>query len=115
MKLFVYGTLLRGEPAHHLLGDAKLLCALQTEPRYTLVLLDGYPALIDGGNTAVTGELYALHDEQLLSELDRYEDVPELYTREQRTFGDHQAWVYVLRPEHAVGRAVIASGDWRRR
>lgn len=116
MKVFVYGTLMRGEPAHALLGDAQLVGVVRTEPRYTLVLLDGYPGLVDAGDTAVGGELYQLPDDEArLRELDRYEDAPELYQRELRSFGEHEAWVYLLRPEHAAGRPVIASGDWRRR
>jgi len=116
VKLFVYGTLMRAEPAHALLGDAVFLCAAQTEPAYTLVLLDGYPGLVETGDTTVAGELYELPDDEgRLRELDRYEDAPELYTRELRTFGEHQAWVYLLRAEHAEGKPVIASGDWRRR
>jgi gamma-glutamylaminecyclotransferase len=116
MKVFVYGTLMRGEPAHALLGDARFLGAARTEPRYALVLLDGYPGLVEGGDTAVAGELYELaDDEALLRELDCYEDAPELYARELRRFGEHEAWVYLLRPEHAAGRPPIASGDWRRR
>ena len=118
MKLFVYGSLMRGESAHHLLGDATWVCALRTDPSYTLVLVDGYPGLVDGGRTAVAGEIYALSPEDAdarLAKLDEYEDVPELYTRELRAFGEHQAWVYLLLAEQAQGRTVIASGDWRAR
>jgi gamma-glutamylcyclotransferase (GGCT)/AIG2-like uncharacterized protein YtfP len=116
MKVFVYGTLMRGEPAHALLRDARLLCAVQTEPRYTLVLLDGYPGLVEGGDTAVAGEIFELpDDEALLRELDDYEDAPELYTRELRRFGENDAWVYLLRPEQAAGQPSIPSGDWRTR
>jgi gamma-glutamylcyclotransferase (GGCT)/AIG2-like uncharacterized protein YtfP len=117
MKVFVYGTLMRGEPAHALLGDARFVGAARTEPRYALVLLDGYPGLVEGGDTAIAGELYELTDgdEALLRELDRYEDAPELYTRMLQRFGEHEAWVYLLRPELAAGRPSIASGDWRKR
>ena len=116
MKVFAYGTLMRGEPAHALLGDAKLLGECRTEPGYTLVLLDGYPGLVEGGETAVVGEIYELPDDEArLRELDRYEDAPELYTRVLRTIGGHETWVYLLRQGHAQGRPVIASGDWRRR
>ena len=116
MKVFVYGTLMRGEPAHELLRAGRFLGIWQTEPRYSLVLLDGYPGLLEDGDTAVAGELYELPDDaEVLDQLDRYEDSPELYARELRRFGEHEAWVYLLRPLHAAGRPVIAGGDWRRR
>ena len=60
------------------------------------------------------GELYEV-DEALLLELDRYEDVPELYLRVERTIAGEPAVIYVLRPEHGRGRPAIASGDWLRR
>ena len=78
MKLFVYGTLCAGQRAHHLLRGAPLLAEARTEPRFRLVEMDGYPALVAGGATAVRGEIYEV-DDRLIPELDEYEDVPELY------------------------------------
>ena len=52
---------------------------------------------------------------QINHELDRYEEVPELYLRVEREIGGQRAFIYVLRPEHADGRPAIASGDWTRR
>lgn len=114
MKLFVYGTLRRGEAGHALLAGAQALGTAWTEPAFTLVDLGEYPAVVEGGTTAVAGELYEV-DELTLVELDRYEDVPELYLRVEREIGGHRAFVYVLRPEHARDRPAIASGDWARR
>jgi gamma-glutamylaminecyclotransferase len=115
MKLFVYGTLRRGERAHGLLRGARLLAKASTPARFTLVeMAGGYPALVHGGCSAVRGEIYGI-DESLLRELDPYEDVPELYLRVRMNIAGHDCWVYVLRPEHARGLPVIASGDWKQR
>jgi gamma-glutamylaminecyclotransferase len=114
MKLFVYGTLREGEPAHGLLRGARLVARVSTEPCFTLVDMGEYPALIDGGSSSVAGEIYAI-DAELLPELDRYEDAPELYQRVRRHIAGHAVWVYLLPEAHARGRAVIASGDWRKR
>jgi gamma-glutamylcyclotransferase (GGCT)/AIG2-like uncharacterized protein YtfP len=73
-----------------------------------------WPAVIEGGRTAVTGELYEV-DEALLLELDRYEDVPDLYLRAERVVGGAPTLIYVLRTEHGRGRPEITSGDWLRR
>ena len=114
MKLFVYGTLRRGEPGHALLRGAPLLATARTEPAFTLLDMGEWPALIEGGSTAIAGELYEV-DESTMLELDRYEDVPELYLRVERAIAGEPAFIYVLRPEHARGYAVIASGDWLQR
>lgn len=115
VKLFVYGTLLRGERAHHLLAGARFVAEVQTQAAFELVEMDGgYPALVAGGGTAVSGEIYEI-DERLVPLLDDFEDVPELYRRSLRTVGGHECWVYELPSRHATGRPRIASGDWRRR
>lgn len=111
--LFVYGTLMRGQTAHALLGPtARFIAEARTEPRFTLLDMGQYPALVEGGTTAVHGELFEI-DADLLEALDRYEDVPELYARRPVEVAGHSAIAYVLHPELAGGVGVIASGDWR--
>jgi gamma-glutamylaminecyclotransferase len=113
--LFVYGTLMRGEGAHALLGpSARFIAEAHTEPCFTLVDMGEYPALVEGGTTAVCGELYEI-DAALLPALDRYEDAPEMYERRFLDVGGGTAIAYLLRSELAVGVGSIASGDWRRR
>ncbi len=110
-RVFVYGTLLRGQVNHGLLADADFLGSHRTEPRYALFLLGAYPGLVAGGSTAVSGEVYRVKDPGLRA-LDRLEDYPRLYDRKliQTPFG--RAWVYLYRG--AVGdRPLVASGDWR--
>jgi gamma-glutamylcyclotransferase (GGCT)/AIG2-like uncharacterized protein YtfP len=114
MRLFVYGTLRRGQVGHALLRGAKLLGEAKTEAEFTLLDMGEWPAVVEGGRTAVAGELYEV-DEALLSELDRYEDVPELYLRVERVVAGAATLIYVLRAEHGRGRREIASGDWFRR
>jgi gamma-glutamylcyclotransferase (GGCT)/AIG2-like uncharacterized protein YtfP len=111
MKLFVYGTLRRGQTAHHLLADARFIATAWTEREYTLLDMGTYPALVPGGDTAVLGEIYEL-DAQALMELDRYEDAPDLYRRVLTTIGDHEVFVYLLGAEHASNRPKLRDGDW---
>jgi gamma-glutamylaminecyclotransferase len=111
--LFVYGTLMRGESAHALLGPtARFVGEAQTEPRFTLLDMGMYPALIEGGTTAVRGELYEI-DGALVPGLDQYEDVPELYGRRSLVLAGYTALAYVLHAKLAKGINPIASGDWR--
>jgi gamma-glutamylaminecyclotransferase len=113
--LFVYGTLMRGEGAHALLGPtARFVAEAHTEPCFTLVDMGEYPALVEGGTTAVRGELYEI-DAALLPVLDRYEDVPEMYERRTIAVQGQIAIAYVLRSELGTCLGAIVSGSWRAR
>lgn len=112
-KLFVYGTLRRGESQAQLLREATFLGRTFTEPKFTLCDLDEYPAAIAWGSTQICGEVYEVSDEQLRA-IDAYEEYPEIFTRRQirTTFGD--AWIYLMRAPPAL-TCVIGHGDWCRR
>ncbi|APR79404.1 Hypothetical protein A7982_04751 [Minicystis rosea] len=112
-RIFVYGTLLHGEPGHRFLADARLVRAVITTPAYELVDLGPYPALVPGGTTAVHGELYVVPFAQLAA-LDEYEGHPDFYRRQAiHLAGGGRAEAYLLRPEQVEGRPRIASGRWR--
>ena len=114
MLLFVYGTLMRGEKSHELLEGALFIVKARTPPRFELVNMGWYPALVDGGSSAVHGEIYDVPD-ALITKLDEYEDAPDLYRREALAIGPRTVQAYLLREEHAEGRPRIASGDWKQR
>lgn len=115
IRLFVYGTLMSGEPFHHrLMEDARFLKKTKTAPAYHLVDLGTYPGLAAGGETAVVGELYEI-DESLQAVIDRLEGHPHLYHRSTVTLeGGDEAVAYLL-PEKAAGTyPVVPDGDWKR-
>ncbi len=113
--LFVYGTLMRGEASHALLAGAPFLGDATTAARFTLVDLGAYPALVEGGSSAVQGELYASSAE-LLAVLDAFEEHPRVYRRAAiELAGGGAAEAYVLPAQLARGRPAIAGGDWRGR
>jgi len=82
MKLFVYGTLKQGCRNNHY-NHSKFLFPCETTVPYPMYKSRWYfPFLEDRpqeGNI-IQGELYEVTEEQLI-ELDRFEDVPDLYTR----------------------------------
>lgn len=80
--VFVYGSLKRGCYNHGLLEYAEFVGAGQTEPRYRLLDLGPYPAMIehDAAPLAIGGELYRI-DAATLARLDRLEDVGVEYRR----------------------------------
>jgi gamma-glutamylcyclotransferase (GGCT)/AIG2-like uncharacterized protein YtfP len=110
--IFVYGTLLRGEVNHPQLSDAAFVRDARTEASYDLVDLGGYPALLEDGQTAVSGEIYEV-DDALLTVLDLFEEVPFLYQRKPIQLVDGYVDGYVMPREQAAGAPRITDGDWR--
>lgn len=114
-RIFVYGSLRRGESYHHLLETAIFEAPARTPARYVLLDLGWYPGLITGGTTAITGEVFTVSD-ALRAQLDRYEDHPHLFERQVIVLEDGseaEAYVYVAGvPPHA---RPVPSGDWCRR
>jgi gamma-glutamylaminecyclotransferase len=111
MLLFVYGTLCRGESNHRQLAGGLFRAVASTTAEYELVDMGGYPALLEGGSTAVRGELYEI-DPSHLGRLDAFEDVPRLYDRKTVRIGDVAAETYVMRRDVAGAAPRIPSGDW---
>jgi gamma-glutamylcyclotransferase (GGCT)/AIG2-like uncharacterized protein YtfP len=113
VKLFVYGTLLRGEANHALLTGSRFLGEARTEPVFELVSFGEYPAMVRGGSTVVLGEVYEV-DAETLAQVDELEEHPHFFRREMvRLEGEGEAFVYVVTRETARGRPRIPSGDWR--
>jgi len=115
VTLFVYGTLKRGCRNHGALRGAEFLGEAATGPAYLLVNCGTYPGLVRAQNgqagVAVRGELYCV-DAALLTELDRFEDVPAEYVRETILLGDGseaQAYFYAL----PVAALEVLGDEWR--
>jgi gamma-glutamylcyclotransferase (GGCT)/AIG2-like uncharacterized protein YtfP len=78
--IFVYGTLKRGHVRHFALAAQRYLGEATTRPRYRMVNLGSYPALIEGGSSAIVGELWEV-DATCLALLDEIESVADSYYR----------------------------------
>lgn len=113
--VFVYGTLLTGEPNHRVLAGAQLVGHARTEPAFELHDLGPFPGLVGGGAHAVVGEVYEV-DAPTLARLDALEGHPCFYRRTRIALEDGaKVETYLLTPEQVEGRRVIASGNWRSR
>jgi gamma-glutamylcyclotransferase (GGCT)/AIG2-like uncharacterized protein YtfP len=113
-RVFTYGTLLRGEPNHRLLATSKFIGEATTKAEYTMVDCGYYPAILEGGKTAVKGEVFEV-DERTLERLDYLEGVPSLYIRKTITLDDGtEAEVYILNSSRTetADLTEIESGDW---
>jgi gamma-glutamylcyclotransferase (GGCT)/AIG2-like uncharacterized protein YtfP len=114
-ELFVYGTLMRGEHHHDVMLEAEFVREAETLPAYELVLIDYFPAMLEGGQTRVCGELYRV-DGETLARLDALEEVPHYYIRARIALADGQsADTYVMPRERARGAVRIPSGSFRAR
>ncbi len=121
-KLFVYGTLLQGEPRSNYLDDCKLIQVIDaTGELYNTGR--GYPAGVfeeEISDEKVTGELYALgaNYEEKFNELDEVEGVVAgLYVRKTLTQRGHSFHVYEAGNElkkSITDEAKIVQGSWRR-
>ncbi len=110
--LFVYGTLRKGESNHTFLEHADFLGSYETAPEYSLYDLGGHPAVIEGHST-IQGEIYLL-DDKTLAEIDKLEDVPVEYRREQIDTPFGKAWIYLYQDSSQLD-VILSSGDWCQR
>jgi gamma-glutamylcyclotransferase (GGCT)/AIG2-like uncharacterized protein YtfP len=113
VRLFVYGSLLGGEVNHRHLSGAPFLGESTTEPGYRMVDLGPYPAVLEGGTTAVRGEVYEV-DEDKMAWLDEFEGHPDVYRRCTVRLADGAgAIAYLLeKKDLADGRPHVDGGDW---
>lgn len=104
-KVFVYGTLKRGEPNHHWLtkaenGYARFIAAGQTDEKFPLVMGTRYniPFLLDkpGVGHNIQGEIYEV-DKSMFGNLDILEDYPNYYDREIQKITTTESREYVER------------------
>lgn len=109
-KVFVYGTLKRGEPNHHWFnknGFYKFICTAKTQEKYPLIIGTKYniPFLLDhpGDGANVEGEVYEV-DDIVFANLDELEDHPNFYVREQiivtsleNSVESHNVWTYFIK------------------
>lgn len=115
-KMFVYGTLMSGQPRNSVLAGCYYLGPKKTWPAYSLHELVGadFPALCEDGVAAVLGELW-LVSAYVVEALDRIEGHPNFYKRSQiRLSDDTQAEAYLLPVEvlKSVKTRKITSGSW---
>jgi gamma-glutamylaminecyclotransferase len=113
-RVFLYGSLLPGESKHRVLRGATWLADTTTRPLFRLFDLGPYPALLEGGTTAVRGAVFAV-DDRLLARLDRFEDHPHLYCRRTLPLANgEEAFGYVfVDAAHASAMPLVVAGCWR--
>ena len=110
VRVFVYGSLKQRCNNHFVLEGAQCLGRYVTVPQYTMVDMGDYPAVVAGGVTAISGEVYTVST-RVFAALDVLEDYPCIYGRIMIDTDFGRAWMYVLREVGEYPR--IISGDWQ--
>lgn len=99
VNVFVYGTLMKGQRAEHLLGPNRVLKGDAVLEGYDVYDLGYYPAIAHGSGRAY-GEVWEI-EERSLRTLDHYEGEGDLYLREKvpvKVGNDEvEAYVYVFK------------------
>ena len=109
-RVFVYGTLKRGQRNDHYLREAEFVGRFITDAVYSMYCFDTYPAVCARGRHAIHGEIYHVSDTQF-QRLDELELYPDYYQRIEiaTRFGD--AWMYIVQHELCRGRPLVP-GNW---
>jgi len=114
-KVFVYGTLMSGQPAVGLLQGGKFLSGAWL---YGVMYDFGrFPAIRLGGSSKIKGEVWLVSD-KCLARLDRYEGEGRLYRRVADVCHDVEGveidcLVYEIIDAPATA-SIVDSGDWAR-
>lgn len=120
MKVFVYGTLRKGEENAGLLCDAPCIAEQCRTNGFLYDTGYGYPAMKTSQNSRVYGELYEVTESQLgsLDVLEGYTPggKSNLYERIERTVftdkGPVNAYLYIAGKDSLLGKK-ISNGDWK--
>jgi gamma-glutamylcyclotransferase (GGCT)/AIG2-like uncharacterized protein YtfP len=117
VKLFVYGTLRKGERRNSILKGSQFIGYAKAKG-FLLYKIEDFPGMVEGDGEVV-GEVYEI-PESLLKELDWIERVPDLFRREliEVMLEDGQvvsAYAYIYNGEIEDDDEIISSGDWKKR
>jgi gamma-glutamylcyclotransferase (GGCT)/AIG2-like uncharacterized protein YtfP len=111
-KIFVYGTLRKGNLRDSMLKDSTYIGKFKSKKKYDMIHLSAFPGLLEDGKTSITGEVYEV-DSKTLFKIDLIEGHPNFYKRKEiKLKGINDVEAYFL-PRWKYGKCeVIKSGDW---
>lgn len=109
-RIFVYGTLKRGQRNAHYMRGTRFYGHHLTENIYSMYEFENYPAVCRDGIHAVAGEVYGVNNRQFRA-LDELEWYPSFYQRIEISTPWGDAWMYVVEPVLCRGRDLVI-GSW---
>ena len=112
--VFTYGTLMRGQSAEYLMGNAEWgghACL----HGYAMTDLDSFPGISESASETALGEVWFV-DDDTLAHLDRYEGEGSLYIRRQvqveNSYGRLDAYAYI---DNGMSRGRLLREGWHAR
>ena len=109
-RVFVYGTLKRGQHNAHFMHGARFLGRHVTKKLYAMYEFGGFPAVCERGAQAISGEVYQVDDRQF-RRLDDLEWYPHFYQRVEIPTNWGPAWMYIVRLELCRDKKQVL-GNW---
>lgn len=107
-KIFVYGTLMRGEAANYMLDEAKYLGKYRLAD-YAMYRVQSFPGIVAQKGESVVGEVYEV-SKSILIAMDHYECEGSLYLRKEVVVANenetHRTYVYVYNRE-VIGKELL--------
>ena len=113
MRVFVYGTLKDGYSNNYLLEQSRLIGEAVTPAEYTMHSVGAFPAVSEGGETAIVGEVWDV-DGETFRRLDQLEGYPEFYDRRVINTTRGEAWMYYINDVSPYRAETIKTGVWGR-
>ncbi len=110
IRVFVYGTLKRGQRNCHFMHGAEFVGGHVTESIYSMYEFENYPAVCLDGRHAITGEIYHVDDRQFRW-LDDLEWYPYFYQRVEIPTPWGEAWMYIVHSDLCEGKKQVP-GTW---
>ena len=115
-RIFVYGTLMKGEPNHFLIDrdpKNKFIKQAATTRNFNLFDLGGFPGMTMPGNNSVLGEIYEV-TARTIRDLDILESHPQFYRRSYIDLADgEKAITYILDSVYTMHCPIIKTGNWK--
>lgn len=109
-RVFVYGTLKRGQRNAHFMQGAEFLGQHSTDKIYSMYEFEDYPAVCERGSHPIRGEVYHIDDRQFRM-LDDLEWYPHFYQRIEIPTSWGDAWMYIVKFKLCHGKKQVA-GTW---
>ena len=109
-RVFVYGTLKRGQRNAHYMHGAHFVGRHLTEKIFSMYEFGGYPAVCRDGRHAISGEVYRVNDRHFRA-LDAFEAYPDFYQRIEIPTRWGDSWMYIVEPVLCRGRRQVP-GRW---
>lgn len=111
-KVFVYGTLLKGEYNNRHLETSTLLGSSEVKG-FEMRSLGPFPACFHSDlDSKVIGEVWEI-DAETFARLDRLEGYPRFYDRVEVETPFGNAWMYIQWGDHCEEFELVKSGSWR--